>query len=182
MTETNINKRVNAFWGGLFLLSAAILSCLIFADRWTDLPIRFPSFWYTSRGLHLGVCVGLYVCSWLALRNSSVPASDDESAEPVFRSFNFYTRPDCKLCDEAFAILSQYSAFLPTANVINIDEDKQLQDKFTDCVPVIEFDGRIVFRGRVSQVLLERLITARRNQRLNQRISHQEENEAGQGE
>lgn len=182
MTEINISKRVNAFWGGLFLLCAAILSCLIFADRWTDLPIRFPSFWYTSRGLHLAVCIGLYVCSWLALRNSSVSESDTKTATTVFQAFNFYTRPSCHLCDEAMEVLNQHSQFLPTPNIVNIDDDEQLRQKFTDCVPVVEFDGRVFFRGRVSPELLQRLITARRSQRINVMANDEDEIEEEQGE
>lgn len=181
MTETIASKRVNAVFGALFLFCAAGLSCLIFADRWTDLSIRFPSFWYTSRGLHLAICVGLYICSWLALRNSSVSELTDEAPGLLFDSFNFYTRPDCCLCDKAMEVLNSKSQFLPTANVINIDEDDQLRQRFTECVPVVELDGRIVFKGQVSPDLLDRLITGRQNQRRNQRLNTDETKE-GQGE
>ena len=189
MTEAIASKRVNAVFGALFLFCAAGLSCLIFADRWTELSIRFPSFWYTSRGLHLAICVCLYICSWLALRNSSVSDSTDEGNELLFDSFNFYTRPDCCLCDKAMEIMNSRSRFLPTANVINIDEDDQLRERFTDWVPVVELDGRVVFKGQVSPDLLDRLIAGKQNQLRDLRRNTEESNEEpnkelneGQGE
>ncbi len=41
---------------------------------------------------------------------------------------------------------------------IDIDADPALVAKFNECVPVVEIDGKIRFRGRVNEVLLERLL------------------------
>jgi hypothetical protein len=41
---------------------------------------------------------------------------------------------------------------------VDIDLDPELKARFTDCVPVVEIEGKIRFRGRVNEVLLRRLI------------------------
>jgi hypothetical protein len=43
---------------------------------------------------------------------------------------------------------------------VDIDQDPELVERFTTCVPVVEIDGRIRFRGRVNAVLLHRLLQA----------------------
>ncbi len=67
-----------------------------------------------------------------------------------------YTRDGCHLCDEAKAVLYAYGL---SVTEVNIDEDKTAFDQFDHCVPVVEIDGRIRFRGRVNEVLLRRLIS-----------------------
>ncbi len=66
-----------------------------------------------------------------------------------------YTRPGCCLCDEAIELLQDHGL---DPRMINIDADPELQARFTSCVPVIEIDGAIRFRGRVNSVLLKRLM------------------------
>jgi glutaredoxin len=41
---------------------------------------------------------------------------------------------------------------------INIDTDPQLFEKFKHCVPVVEIDGKIRFRGHVHRRLLKRIV------------------------
>lgn len=168
MPEVTEGKQVNALFGNLFLICGVVLSCLIFADRWTELNIRFPSFWYRARGLHLVSCVGFYVAAWLALRNTSVSEPPENATAPLFDSLNFYTRADCCLCDDALKTLDEFSQHLPEIQMIDIDVDQTRQQEFTDCVPVVEIDGRVVFRGRVNRELLNRLITAKQNQAFSQ--------------
>lgn len=66
-----------------------------------------------------------------------------------------YTRPGCHLCDDAKALLERNGL---TVESVNIDEDPQLVDRFDTCVPVVFIDGKERFRGRVSEVLLRRLL------------------------
>ncbi len=66
-----------------------------------------------------------------------------------------YTRSGCHLCDEALSILQQCGI---TPQLIDIDQDKMLCERFNTCVPVVEIDGRVRFRGRVNAVLLRRLM------------------------
>ncbi|MAT69634.1 MAG: NrdH-redoxin [Planctomycetaceae bacterium] len=66
-----------------------------------------------------------------------------------------YTRRECCLCDDALACLRQHGL---EPRLVDIDDDVQLRARFTDCVPVVEIDGVIRFRGRVEPRLLRRLL------------------------
>ncbi|MCA9197273.1 MAG: glutaredoxin family protein [Planctomycetales bacterium] len=66
-----------------------------------------------------------------------------------------YTRQGCHLCDEALSLLMQYGL---TPEIVDIDTDADLQKQFTTCVPVVQVDGKIRFRGKVNEVLLRRLL------------------------
>jgi glutaredoxin len=68
-----------------------------------------------------------------------------------------YTRAGCHLCEDAKEILIRHG-LRPT--MVDIDADPKLRQQFTDCVPVVEIDGKIRFRGRVNEVLLQRLLKA----------------------
>ena len=55
-------------------------------------------------------------------------------------------------------ILSRYLAWLPPIERIDIGSDAVLVEQFSTCVPVLVLDGKVRFRGRVSEDLLRRLI------------------------
>jgi glutaredoxin len=66
-----------------------------------------------------------------------------------------YTRAGCHLCDEALDVLLRHNI---EPRCVDIDADPELRERFGLCVPVVEIDGQIRFRGRVHPVLLRRLI------------------------
>jgi len=66
-----------------------------------------------------------------------------------------YSRPGCCICDDAINLLRKHGL---EPRMINIDADPELQEKFTSCVPVVEIDNVVRFRGRVNEVLLKRLM------------------------
>jgi glutaredoxin len=66
-----------------------------------------------------------------------------------------YTRTGCHLCDVALATLREHGVE-PTLQ--DIDADDKLRDQFNVCVPVVEIDGKIRFRGKVDPILLKRLL------------------------
>jgi glutaredoxin len=66
-----------------------------------------------------------------------------------------YTRQGCHLCDDAKKLLESHGLAPAT---IDIDADPALRERFDTCVPVVEIDGQIRFRGRVEPVLLKRLL------------------------
>jgi glutaredoxin len=66
-----------------------------------------------------------------------------------------YTRHGCHLCHDAHTLLVKAGI---TPQIIDIDSDPELLKKFTTCVPVVEINGKIRFRGRVNPVLLRRLL------------------------
>ncbi len=68
-----------------------------------------------------------------------------------------YTRHGCHLCDQAHQLLVQHGLIV---KAVDIDQDPSLVDRYNECVPVVLIDGRERFRGRINQLLLQRLITA----------------------
>lgn len=68
-----------------------------------------------------------------------------------------YSRRQCHLCEEAIHLLRGHGVKL---EIIDIDSDESLRDKFDQCVPVIAINGKIRFRGRVNSLLLKRLVDA----------------------
>ena len=69
-----------------------------------------------------------------------------------------YTRSGCHLCDVAKQTLAQHR-LRPIE--VDIDADPQLVERFGQCVPVVEIDGKIRFRGRVNETLLRRIVGQR---------------------
>ncbi len=65
-----------------------------------------------------------------------------------------YTRRDCLLCTEAAELLTEHGM---QPELVDIDADPRLRAQFDSCVPVVEIDGKIRFRGRIDPVLLRRL-------------------------
>ncbi|MEX2139550.1 MAG: glutaredoxin family protein [Pirellulales bacterium] len=68
-----------------------------------------------------------------------------------------YTRQGCHLCHEAEQLLVRYGL---RPRLIDIDQEPELRARFDVCVPVVEIDGQIRFRGWVDAVLLRRLLNA----------------------
>ena len=66
-----------------------------------------------------------------------------------------YTRHGCHLCDDAQALLLR-NRLQP--EVVDIDSDSSLRERFNECVPVVEINGKLRFRGRINEVLLGRLL------------------------
>jgi glutaredoxin len=68
-----------------------------------------------------------------------------------------YTRAGCHLCDDAHALLLKHG-LRPT--LVDIDADPALRERYHECVPVVEIDGKERFRGRINEMLLQRLLAA----------------------
>ena len=66
-----------------------------------------------------------------------------------------YTRKSCQLCDEAKETLDMYGFSIEE---IDIDQRPELLERYNTCVPVVEINGKVRFRGKVNEVLLLRLI------------------------
>ena len=64
-------------------------------------------------------------------------------------------RAGCHLCDDARELLERYGL---RPELVDIDADPQLGERYTTCVPVVIIDGKERFRGRVNEVLLRRLL------------------------
>jgi glutaredoxin len=68
-----------------------------------------------------------------------------------------YTRHGCHLCDEALRLLVEHGL---TPKLLDIDSDSESRSRFDTCVPVVEIEGRIRFRGRVDPMLLRRILNS----------------------
>ncbi|WP_040351790.1 glutaredoxin family protein [Blastopirellula marina] len=68
-----------------------------------------------------------------------------------------YTRPGCHLCEDAEQILIRHGI---APELVNIDDSPELTQKYGCCIPVVEIDGKVRFRGRVHEMLLRRLLAA----------------------
>jgi len=69
-----------------------------------------------------------------------------------------FTRSGCHLCEEAEGLLVRHGL---APQKIDVDANAELRQKYDTCVPVVVIDGKERFRGRVSEVLLKRLLKAR---------------------
>ncbi|MBI2827002.1 MAG: glutaredoxin family protein [Planctomycetia bacterium] len=69
-----------------------------------------------------------------------------------------YTRRGCHLCDEALDVLARHGL---APRTVDIDADPALRERYNECVPVVEIEGRERFRGRVDERLLRRLLAGR---------------------
>lgn len=68
-----------------------------------------------------------------------------------------YTRKRCHLCDEAYTLLTKNGL---TPRCIDIDANPELREQFNTCVPVVEINGKVRFRGHINEVLLRRILDA----------------------
>ncbi len=66
-----------------------------------------------------------------------------------------YTRENCHLCEDAKQLLEEHNLVVES---IDIDAFPDLRARFDTCIPVVEIDGRIRFKGKVDPVLLRRII------------------------
>ena len=77
-----------------------------------------------------------------------------------------YTRQGCHLCDDAWRLLQSYQARHGfSLDKADIDADPELRERFDQCVPVVEINGKVRFRGKVNPVLFERLMEAKQQVR-----------------
>ena len=119
-----------------------------------------PRSWYLNRALWYFFALALILAGCGLLRMKGARRTTWQPTRPGirFRRIVVYTRPGCHLCDEALAVLREHSAYLSPIEGINSESDGRLIGRFGDCIPVVEIDGKVRFRGRVDNLLLRRLI------------------------
>jgi len=146
--------------GTVFLVLGLIGVAVVLLDRVSPLPWEIARLWMHSPSLMLMASfVAMLGGAWM-IWGSGHPKTRwaPEVNGPRFESVLLYTRVDCGLCEEAAALLAEYRDYLPAFTEVDVDGDPELTRKFDTCVPVVEIDGKVRFRGRVSEVLLRRLI------------------------
>ncbi len=166
MTSNSKFTAGQAHFGTVLLgLGIGVLG-LIAWENSSGLPWDMPRFWYGQRMICMGIallCIafGLYVMSH---GPRELPVSERRTPWQAtrrgrrFQTLILYTRENCHLCDEAFDLLQSYSAYLPVIREVDIDHEPALRQQWDTWVPVVEIDGKVRFKGRVSEILLRRLI------------------------
>lgn len=157
---TRSPARSDAWVGGVCLVLGIGGVAFALAGGGGEVPWEVQRFWLHTPGLFvLASVLMLLAGGWLTWR-SGHPETDwtPTAAGPRFQSLLLYTRQNCGLCDEAAELLAEYRAYLPPVVEADIDADPELRKRFDTCVPVVEIDGKIRFRGRINELLLRRLI------------------------
>jgi hypothetical protein len=133
---------------------------LVLLDKTAALPWEIARLWMPSPSLMIFASVLLMLAGGRMIWRSEHPKTRwSPNIDGVrFETVLLYTRADCGLCEEAAALLTEYRDYLPPVSEVDIDADPDLTRRFDTCVPVVEIDGKVRFRGRVSEVLLRRLI------------------------
>ena len=76
--------------------------------------------------------------------------------------FVVYSRADCHLCSRAWDLLTaQQTVRGFTLEKIDVDTVPELAFRYRSCVPVVLVNGEVRFRGRVNEVLLQRILDAK---------------------
>jgi hypothetical protein len=155
---------VRGLAGSIALLFAAAVFVLDVIDRTHGLPFM-PMSWYTNRVLWYLLAFASLLAGVYLLRAAGREATETPDVSqtpgvcpPVFDSLVFYTRHGCHLCDDALNVLKRFQQYLPPIEIVDIDADPSLVERFDTCVPVVEIDGKVRFRGQVNPVLLQRMI------------------------
>ena len=66
-----------------------------------------------------------------------------------------YTRKGCHLCEEAHSLLQQHGF---TVELVDIDLNQELRERYGLIIPVVVIGGKERFRGRIDPRLLRRLV------------------------
>jgi glutaredoxin len=146
--------------GTVFLLLGTAGLLVAALARMNFLPLDVLRWWLRSEALLILLSIVALLAGGRLVWHSEHSPVEWQPRTPGrrFHSLVLYTREGCCLCEEAAELLARYRSYLPPATEVDIDTDPRLRERFATCVPVVEIDGEIRFRGVVNEVLLRRLI------------------------
>ncbi len=146
--------------GGVSLFCGVGLLGLLLIDATYGLSLSMPASWYSNRTLWGGLSFVLVGVGWFLLHNRGPQPTGWSPSKPGsrFNHVTLYTREGCHLCDTALEMLEKYRAYIPAVEEVDIDAEQDLRQRFDTCVPVVEIDGKVRFRGKIDELLLRRLI------------------------
>ena len=156
MDDTS-NKK--AILGSVCLFVSAMIFVLIFVEQGGGSLPFMPRSWYSNQPLWGLMAVGGLVAAFFLLRSAmDHPNPHQQNGGRCF-SASCSTRETIVICATKRGWPSRtVQSELPQIEEVDIDTDPQLVERFGTCVPVVEIDGVVRFRGRVNDVLLRRLI------------------------
>lgn len=158
MSESRTRLEITWLFGSILLYGGIGLLIVAGLDRISTVPFPMPNIWYSNRIFWPFLAIVSIAGGLHLLRHESQVDWSPTRPGQRFRSVVLYTRENCHLCDDVKHLLRSYRHWLPALTEVDIDADPELQEKFNTCVPVVECDGKVRFRGRVDEVLLRRLI------------------------
>lgn len=158
MSQSQSVKRINTWIGSILFLLGTGFALLMIGQHWLRIQMPLPAIWYQTRSAHLLICVSCFICGVIAHLKGQTP----QNQAALFQTVRVYTKPECSLCNQAIAVLDEFSSVMPEIEEVDISHDSELTRLHARHVPVVEIDGRIRFRGIVSSELLDRLIRARK--------------------
>jgi glutaredoxin len=70
-----------------------------------------------------------------------------------------YCKRSCECCEKAFNVLAKY-AYDYDLNITctDITDDAEKMAKYGEQIPIVFFDGKLRFKGKINEVLLRRLL------------------------
>ncbi len=81
----------------------------------------------------------------------------------VAASYQLVTRSECHLCDEMKAVLDRvFGALGENYEMVDVDLDVAMRDRYGDTVPVLLRNGRAVAKVRLSDRQARRIVRRRR--------------------
>ncbi len=153
------SRRAEGLIGTILLFAGFLLLALTLVDK--SGAFDLPAVWTSNRTIWQFLIFASIITAIALLRKPVVPGDwAPEQPGPRFGRLVLYTRVNCHLCDQAKDTLLNYSQWLPGVEEIDIDQFPNLHQQFDTCVPVVEIDGKVRFRGQVNEILLQRLINA----------------------
>lgn len=67
----------------------------------------------------------------------------------------FYSRPNCPLCEDGLTMLKLVQEDIPfKVDIINIEDDDEIHEKYMLMIPVVEKDGKVIQYGQLDYVTL----------------------------
>ena len=77
------------------------------------------------------------------------------------QTLTLYTKPDCSLCDEAFAALERVRARVPfDLDLVDVSNDFDLAERYGERIPVVLIEGVEAFEYVVDESALEQTLGA----------------------
>jgi len=150
--------------GSTLLFLGTGLIFLAFVDSTSEPPLDLPRFWAQNRPICYFLSVVIFVagCSLLRRRSQLSDSWKPSREGRRFETIVLYTRDGCHLCGHAKDTLLKYKPYLPIIEEVSIESAPELAERFGTCIPVVEIDGKVRFRGNVDEILLRRLIEGSR--------------------
>jgi hypothetical protein len=158
VSEDVSTPKLSALSGTILLYGGVALMVLAGLERAGGFPFALPDIYYANHSFWPYIGLGVAVTGFLILKRETALQWKASEKGQRFDTVVVYTRQGCHLCDEAIDLLQTYSRYLPETIAIDIDDEPDLRERFNTCVPVVEIDSKIRFRGIVHEHLLRRLI------------------------